>query len=79
MPLKVFNCLQDGGVDLIEQPCAIHNTDAMLRLSRRFDVAIMADESLMGPTVRRIVLHVQIQVQMYLAVKVAQSGGLIEA
>ena len=26
--------LQDGGVDLIEQPCAIHNIDAMQRLSR---------------------------------------------
>ena len=40
--------MQDGGVDLIEQPCAIDNLDAMRRLTRRFDVAIMADESLMG-------------------------------
>ena len=53
--IKGIQALQDGGVDLIEQPCAIENLDAMQRLTRRFDIAIMAD-----------------------AVKVAQSGGLIE-
>lgn len=40
--IKGIQLLQDGGVDLIEQPCAIDNTDAMRRLTRRFDVAIMA-------------------------------------
>lgn len=69
--------LQDGGVDLIEQPCAIDNIDAMQRLTERFDIAIMADESLMGPNsayqlARRNAASV-------FAVKVAQSGGLIEA
>lgn len=69
--------LQDGGVDLIEQPCAIDNIDAMQRLTARFDIAIMADESLMGPSsayrlARRNAASV-------FAVKVAQSGGLIEA
>ena len=47
--VKGIQLLQDGGVDLIEQPCAIDNIDAMERLTRRFDIAIMADESLMGP------------------------------
>ncbi len=28
--------LQDGGIDLIEQPCAIQNTDALARLTQRF-------------------------------------------
>ena len=45
--IKGIQLLQDGGIDLIEQPCAIDNIDAMQRLTRRFDIAIMADESLM--------------------------------
>ena len=47
--IKGIQLLQDGDIDLIEQPCAIDNIDAMQRLTRRFDIAIMADESLMGP------------------------------
>ena len=48
--IKGIQLLQNGGIDLIEQPCAIDNIDAMQRLTRRFDLAIMADESLMGPS-----------------------------
>ena len=56
--------LQDGGIDLIEQPCAIQNTEALARLTQRFDVAIMADEALTGPdSAYRIA---KITVQMYL-------------
>ncbi len=74
--IKGIQLLQDGGVDLIEQPCAIENLDAMERLTRRFDVAIMADESLMGPaTAYQIAKRNGASV---FAVKVAQSGGLIE-
>ncbi len=40
-----YQQLQDGGIDLIEQPCAIQNTEALARLTHRFDVAIMADEA----------------------------------
>lgn len=74
--IKGIQLLQDGGIDLIEQPCAIDNLDAMRRLTRRFDVAIMADESLMGP-------HSAYQIARnngasVFAVKVAQSGGLVE-
>ena len=43
--IKGIQLLQDGGIDLIEQPCAIDNLDAMRRLTQRFDIAIMADES----------------------------------
>ncbi|TQR71702.1 muconate/chloromuconate family cycloisomerase [Acinetobacter sp. RF14B] len=74
--LKGIQLLQDGGVDLIEQPCAIDNLGAMQRLTRRFDIAIMADESLMGPQ-----SAYQIATQngaSVFAVKIAQSGGLIE-
>lgn len=74
--IKGIQLLQDGGVDLIEQPCAIDNIDAMRRLTRRFDIAIMADESLMGPqTAYQLARHNSASV---FAVKVAQSGGLIE-
>ena len=74
--IKGIQLLQDGGVDLIEQPCAIDNIDAMEHLTRRFDIAIMADESLMGPSsAYRLAKNNAASV---FAVKVAQSGGLIE-
>lgn len=41
--------LQDAGVALIEQPLPRQQLDAMARLARRFDVPIMADESLATP------------------------------
>ena len=74
--IKGIQLLQDGGVDLIEQPCAIENLDAMQRLTRRFDIAIMADESLYGPqSAYQIARNNGASV---FAVKIAQSGGLIE-
>lgn len=74
--MKGIRLLQAGGVDLIEQPCAIDNIDAMQRLTRHFDIAIMADESLMGPsTAYRLAKRNAASV---FAVKVAQSGGLRE-
>lgn len=74
--IKGIQLLQDGGVDLIEQPCAIDNIDAMERLTRRFDIAIMADESLMGPN--SAYQLAKRNAASVFAVKVAQSGGLIE-
>lgn len=69
--------LQDGGIDLIEQPCAIDNRDALARLTARFDVAIMADEALTGP-MSAYQLAKQHGADVF-AVKIEQSGGLIEA
>lgn len=74
--IKGITLLQDGGVDLIEQPCAIDNFDAMERLTRRFDIAIMADESLMGPSSAYKLARTN--AASVFAVKVAQSGGLLE-
>lgn len=69
--------LQDGGIDLIEQPCAIEQVDTLKRLTERFDVAIMADEALTGPaSAYRLAKRHAADV---FAVKIAQSGGLIEA
>lgn len=74
--IKGIQALQDGGIDLIEQPCAIDNIDAMERLTRKFDIAIMADESLMGPN---SAYHLaKRNAASVFAVKIAQSGGLIE-
>lgn len=74
--IKGIQMLQDGGIDLIEQPCAIDNLAAMQRLTRKFDLAIMADESLMGPhSAYQIAQHNGASV---FAVKIAQSGGPIE-
>lgn len=74
--IKGITLLQNGGVDLIEQPCAIDNIDAMQRLSRRFDIAIMADESLMGPS--SAYKLAKNHAASVFAVKIAQSGGLLE-
>ena len=74
--IKGIQLLQDGGIDLIEQPCAIDNIDAMQCLTRRFDIAIMADESLMGPN--SAYQLAKRNAASVFAVKVAQSGGLIE-
>lgn len=74
--IKGIKLLQAGGVDLIEQPCAIDNIEAMQRLTHRFDIAIMADESLMGPS--SAYRLAKSNAASVFAVKVAQSGGLLE-
>ncbi|WP_298146508.1 muconate/chloromuconate family cycloisomerase, partial [uncultured Acinetobacter sp.] len=74
--IKGIKRLQAGGVDLIEQPCAIDNLEAMQRLTHRFDIAIMADESLMGPS--SAYRLAKSNAASVFAVKVAQSGGLLE-
>lgn len=69
--------LQDGGIDLIEQPISAENRAGMARLAQRFDVAIMADETLNGPQDAYDVA--QKAAADVFAVKIAQSGGLTQA
>ena len=69
--------LQDGGVDLIEQPVAADNRGAMLRLARHFEVAIMADEALNGPK-DALAIGIEAGADVF-AVKINQSGGLTPA
>jgi muconate cycloisomerase len=69
--------LADAGVDLVEQPIARHNRAGMARLVARSAIPIMADEALRGPEdafdmVSRGAADI-------LAVKIAQSGGLLAA
>lgn len=75
--MKGIKLLQDGGVDLIEQPISMRNPAGLKRLKQHFDVAIMADEIVQDP-----------QNAFYLAaghcadvfaVKINQAGGLKNA
>lgn len=47
---RCIHALEQAGVHLIEQPVAKHQVGAMARLAARFDVAIMADESVATPS-----------------------------
>lgn len=69
--------LENGGVDLVEQPVRAGNSGAMARLKQRFDVAIMADEALHGPD-DAMALAREGAADVF-AVKIAQSGGLLPA
>jgi muconate cycloisomerase len=69
--------LEEGGIDLIEQPVKAHDSAALARLKARFDVAIMADEALHGPN-DAMALARQDAADVY-AVKITQSGGLMPA
>ena len=42
--------LEAGGIDVVEQPVAGWNIDAMRRLTERFSVTIMADEPVQSPS-----------------------------
>jgi muconate cycloisomerase len=69
--------LEEGGIDLIEQPVKAHDTAALARLKRRFDVAIMADEALHGPDDAMALARAD--AAGVFAVKITQSGGLMPA
>jgi muconate cycloisomerase len=64
--------LVDAGCELVEQPVA--SVDALARLTGRFPIAVMADESLMGPgTAFALARAAGADV---FAIKTEQSGGL---
>ena len=74
---KCLPMLRDAGVDLIEQPIALRNTQGMARLSRETSVPIMADEALSDPeTAFHLAQSAAVDV---FALKIAQSGGLYAA
>lgn len=67
--------LADAGCELVEQPTS--TASSLSRLVRRFPIALMADESLMGPGTAFEIAKVS-GADVF-AVKVAQSGGLFAA
>ena len=69
--------LEEVGCDLVEQPVAKGNLPAMARLSAKHVIPLMADEALHGPA-DAFAVAAQAAARV-LAVKIAQSGGLIPA
>ncbi len=69
--------LKAAGVDLVEQPIALHNVSGLARLSRETSLPIMADEALHGPA--RAFDIAQRAAASVFAVKIMQSGGLFAA
>lgn len=67
--------LADAGCELVEQPVA--SSQALSRLMHRFQVPLMADESLNGPA--SAFELARIHAADVFAVKIAQSGGLFNA
>lgn len=67
--------LADAGCELVEQPVA--SAAALVRLVRRFPVALMADESLTGP--ESAFELARLQGADVFAVKLEQSGGAFNA
>jgi muconate/chloromuconate cycloisomerase len=65
--------LEDAGVGLIEQPVPRHQVDAMARLAQRFDVPIMADESL--ATASDAIELVRRNAADIFALKLTKAGG----
>jgi muconate cycloisomerase len=67
--------LEAAGCDLAEQP--VESPTALARLAARFDIPIMADESLQGPETAFSLARTS--AADVFAVKIAQSGGLYQA
>ncbi|MES2261761.1 MAG: muconate/chloromuconate family cycloisomerase [Pseudomonadota bacterium] len=75
--MEAIAALQDGGIDLIEQPIRAHNKAGMARLAQHFAVPIMADEALQGPL--DAYSYATAAAADVFAVKITQSGGLMLA
>lgn len=71
--VRCIAVLQDAGVALIEQPVARHQLGAMARLAARFDVPIMADESVATPA--DAIDIVRTNAADVLALKLTKAGG----
>ncbi|WP_274570953.1 muconate/chloromuconate family cycloisomerase [Neisseria leonii] len=74
---KGIAMLQDGGIDLVEQPVAAHNRAALARLSARFSTAVMADETLCGPY--DVLTLATAHTADVFSIKINQSGGITAA
>ena len=75
--MKGIKLLQDGGVNLIEQPISMRNPAGLKRLKQHFDVAIMADEIVQDPQ-NAFYLAADHCADVF-AVKINQAGGLKNA
>ncbi|URI08038.1 muconate/chloromuconate family cycloisomerase [Aquincola tertiaricarbonis] len=67
--------LEQAGVGLVEQPVARRHRAALARLAARFDVPIMADESINGPE-DALELAQEAAADVF-ALKISKAGGLL--
>lgn len=74
--VRCIKKLEEYGVNMIEQPVPVWNYDAMARLTERFDVPIMADES--ATYVNECYSIVKRRAGNSLALKPCKHGGLLE-
>jgi muconate cycloisomerase len=72
---RAIAALEDAGVGLIEQPVARKHRRALGRLAARFDVPIMADESINGPE-DALELANEGAADVF-ALKISKAGGLL--
>lgn len=73
--IEGMQLLQDAGIDLVEQPLSQHAIDAQARLSHRFNIPILADESV-GCSFEGFNIA-KIAGARAFALKTAKSGGLL--
>ena len=73
--IEGMQLLQDAGIDLVEQPLAQHEIAAQARLSERFNIPILADESVGLPNEGFNIA--KIAGARAFALKTAKSGGML--
>ncbi len=73
--VRAIAALEDAGVGLIEQPIPRRYRRGLARLAARFDVPIMADESVNGPE-DALELAAEAVADVF-ALKIAKAGGLL--
>jgi muconate cycloisomerase len=69
-----IEALEDGGVDLIEQPLVNWDNEGMSRLTNRFKVPIMADESI--GTIQQAFHLAKYRAGNVFALKIPKAGGM---
>jgi muconate cycloisomerase len=74
---KWIKVLQENGIDLIEQPIVKTNFDGLARLTKYFEVPIMADEAC--ATITDAIKLCNIRGGSVFAVKIMKTGGLYDA
>jgi muconate cycloisomerase len=72
---RAIAALEHAGVGLVEQPVARRHRKALARLAARFDVPIMADESVNGPEDAFELAH-EAAADVF-ALKISKAGGLL--
>ncbi|WIV12287.1 muconate/chloromuconate family cycloisomerase [Proteiniborus sp. MB09-C3] len=74
--VRCIKKLQDYGVNMVEQPVPVWNYEAMARLTQKFDVPIMADES--STYIHDCFLIAKHRAGNCIALKPCKHGGLLE-